>query len=576
MTRLLRSLSRCMIQRLKYIFQINNSIASVHAAAFLIASAGLISRILGLLRNRLLAAHFGASRELDIYFAAFQIPDFVATIFLLGAGSAAILPVFQEYLQQGQQKARHLISSLQTSFLIASSLLGIIVFFFVPALLHLLVPGFSDSDRAATTVLTRIMLLSPILLGLSSIFSSVIQSFQRFFAYALAPILYNLGIIAGIIFFVPLFGIAGLGLGVVFGALLHLIIQIIALIQIRMHPYFVLHNISKGVKKVLGLSLPRVISLSLAQLTVMGLTILGSTLHAGSIAVFELSQDLYFLPIALIGVSYSVVLFPRLNEAFLQKNGELFYRELFIGIRTIIFWIAPTIALFIVLRAHIVRVAFGAGQFSWEDTRLTAASLAILSIAMIMGSIIPLLIKAFYAIEKTWAPLAINMASSGISIGTAIIFSRALRGQSNVALTALSIFRVTDIPSANMLGLALGFTSGLVVDGILLIFALRYATQSTFGAKTSFPIQPFAHIGMAAIIAGFGAYMIRLTFTDVFPLITLRAVLLQGIIAGVAGFVMYAAILILLKNEDIKGLRRACTRKLINLRVLPPSWDTEM
>ena len=121
-------------------------------------------------------------------------------------------------------------------------------------------------------------------------------------------------------------------------------------------------------------------------------------------------------------------------------------------------WIAPTIALFIVLRAHIVRVALGAGMFSWEDTRLTAATLAVLSIAMIAGSITQLLIKSFYALEKTWIPLFINMFASAVSIGSAIIFSRILSGQSTFALMTLSIFRVVDLTSANMLGLSLGFT----------------------------------------------------------------------------------------------------------------------
>lgn len=562
-----------MIQKL---LQRNGSISSVHAAALLIGSAALVSRLLGMLRNRLLAAHFGAGRELDIYFAAFQIPDFVATLFLLGAGSAAILPVFQEYMQKDKERAHHLISSLQTSFLIASSIAAAIVFFFVPILLRIMVPGFSDIDRVLTVMLTRIMLLSPILLGLSSILSAVIQSFQRFFAYALAPIFYNLGIIAGIIFFVPVFGIMGLGIGVVLGAVLHLLIQFIAISRIGMRPRLVINHFSSGIKKVLGLSLPRVLSLSLAQITVVGLTALGSTLHAGSISVFELSQDLYFVPVALIGVSYSVVLFPRLNEAFLNRNSERFYSELFLGIRTIILWMAPTIALFIVLRAHIVRVALGAGLFSWEDTRLTAASLAVLSVAMIAGSITPLLIKAFYALEKTWAPLFINIFASAFSIISAIIFSRALAAPSGFTIFTLNALRIADISSANMLGLALGFTAGLIIDNILLYIALRRAATSVFRIKPLFPFWPMVNICAAACVAGFGAYFVRLRFTQTLPLITLARVLLQGFVAGIVGLIIYIALLMALKNEDIAGVRKSLTRRLITLRVLPKSWDIEM
>ena len=562
-----------MIQKL---LQRSGSISSVHAAALLIGSAALISRLLGMLRNRLLAAHFGAGRELDIYFAAFQIPDFMATLFLLGAGSAAILPVFQEYMRDNKERARHLISSLQTSFLIASSIIAGIVFFFVPILLQIMVPGFSDDERVLTVMLTRIMLLSPIFLGLSSIFSSVIQSFQRFFAYALAPIFYNLGIITGIIFFVPLFGITGLGMGVVLGAMLHLIIQLVAISRIGMRPHFVTSNFNSGIKKVLYLSLPRVMSLSLAQVTVVGLTALGSTLHVGSIAVFQFSQDLYFVPIALIGVSYSVVLFPRLNEAFLNKNFQTFYHELFLGIRTIILWIAPTIALVIVLRAHIVRVALGAGLFSWEDTRLTAASLAVLSIAMIAGSITPLLIKAFYALEKTWAPLFINIFASAFSIVSAIIFSRALTDPSAFTVFSLNALRIADLPSANMLGLSLGFTLGLLLDNLLLYITLRRAATRVFHIKPSFPLKPMLHIGAAACIAGISAYAVRLSFTQTLPLITLMRVLTQGFVAGIVGLAIYIALLIALKNEDIADVRKSLTRRLITLRVLPKSWDGDM
>lgn len=562
-----------MIQKLlKY----NASISSVHAAALLIGSAALISRLLGMLRNRLLAAHFGAGRELDIYFAAFQIPDFMATLFLLGAGSAAILPVFQEYIRDNRERAHHLISSLQTSFLITSSIVAGIVFFFVPFLLRFMVPGFSGAERDLTVMLTRIMLLSPILLGLSSIFSSVIQSFQRFFAYATAPIFYNLGIIAGIIFFVPMFGIIGLGIGVVLGAVLHLLIQFIAISRIGMRPRFVINNFSSGIKKVLGLSLPRVLSLSLVQVTVVGLTALGSTLHVGSIAIFQLSQDLYFVPVALIGVSYSVVLFPRLNEAFLNRNSQTFYHELFLGIRTIILWMAPTIAVVIVLRAHIVRVALGAGLFSWEDTRLTAASLAVLSIAMIAGSITPLLIKTFYALEKTWVPLFINIFASVFSILSAIMFSHILTTPSQFTLLTLTTLRIADLPSANMLGLSLGFTLGLLLNNILLYIALRRVAYSIFRIKPSFPLMSMAHICIAACLAGVGAYAVRLSFTQTLPLITLVRVLIQGFVAGMVGFAIYIALLMILKNEDIAGVRKSLTRRLITLRVLPKSWDGEM
>ncbi|MDP3770171.1 MAG: murein biosynthesis integral membrane protein MurJ [Candidatus Sungbacteria bacterium] len=562
-----------MIQK---IFTFNGAISSVHAAAFLIGSAGLISRLLGILRNRLLASHFGAGRELDIYYAAFQIPDFMSAIFLLGAGSAAILPVFQEYLKNNKSRAHDLISNLQSGFLFASGIVGILIFFLAPLFLQITVPGFSDSERELTVLLTRIMLLSPIFLGLSSILSSVVQSFQRFFAYALAPIFYNVGIIAGIIFFVPLFGVMGLGMGVALGACLHWIIQLISISQIGFRPRLIIPRVNEGFKKVLRLSFPRVLSLSLTQLTLIMLMALGSTLHAGSIAVFELSQDLYFVPVALFGISYSVAIFPRLTHAYFERDAGLFFRELFFGMRTIIFWIVPTIALFIVLRAHIVRVTLGAGRFSWEDTRLTAASLAALSFAMLAGSLTPLLIKAFYALEKTWAPLFINIIAGAVSIICAVIFTHLLGQESAFSGALLGLFRITDLSSARVLGLSLGFTVGLLVDNVLLWVALRRAMQARFGIIQTFPLRPIIHICIAACAAGLSAYGVRISFSQTLPLITFARVLMQGILSGAVGFAIYIGVLMLFKSEDVETLRRSLHKRLISLRVLPKSWDGDI
>src|SRR3989344_4158314 len=163
--------------------------------------------ILGVLRDRMLASQFGAGRELDIYYAAFQIPDFLSVLFLLGAASAAILPVFQEELNKGREEARKFLSNLISIFALGAGVAAIISFFLMPVLVYLIIPGFSAEEQAFTTTLSRIMLFSPLFLGISAIFSTVTQSFQRFLAYALAPIFYNVGIIVGIIFLVPIFEI---------------------------------------------------------------------------------------------------------------------------------------------------------------------------------------------------------------------------------------------------------------------------------------------------------------------------------------------------------------------------------
>lgn len=557
---------------------LNHHIASVHAAAFLLGAAGLLSRVLGVLRDRLLAGTFGAGRELDAYYAAFQIPDFISVLFLLGAGTAAILPVFQDYVAKDRERAHRLISRLTTTFLIVSLGVAALVFVAAPALVRFIVPGFPEVDRALVVTLTRIMLFSPILLGLSSILASVVQSFQRFFAYALAPIFYNVGIILGILFFIPRFGVAGLGLGVLFGAFLHFFVQWVSVWALGFAPRFAWgdRGAREGIRKIAGLAFPRVLSISLSQLTLVALVAIGSTLEKGSVAVFSLAQNLYALPIGVFGVSYATALFPRLSRFSIARDANNFFREFFIGIRSILFWIAPTAILFIVLRAHIVRVAFGTGAFSWEDTRLTAAVLAAFTIAMFEGSLTTYFMKGFYALESTWAPLWVNIASSAVSIGGALSFTRLFIDGSPFAEGVKTVFRVSDIAHAEVLGLAFGFTIGLVINIIFLYFFLIRRARSILGGYSPFPWMPVAKILFASLVAGAVAYAVRVSFSQALPLITFVQVLAQGALALIAGFAAYIGTLFLLRSDDAYSLLRGLERRLFKIGILPPSWDGEM
>lgn len=554
---------------------LNNEITSIHSAALLLGAAGLLSRILGVFRDRLLAGQFGAGRELDIYYAAFQIPDFMSVVFLIGAGSAAILPVFQDHLAKDKNEARRLISELTTLFLAASIGLGVIIFLTAPLLLSLVVPGFSESERALAATLTRIMILSPILLGMSSIFSSVIQSFQRFLAYALAPILYNIGIILGIVVFLPLWGLAGLAAGVVLGALFHVGIQFQAIGELGFRPSFVAlrSNLSSGVRSVMRLSFPRVVSVSITHLTILVLTAIGSTLVAGSIAVFQLAQNLFFVPIGIFGVSYAVAVFPRMHRAYIIRDAELFFHELFLGIRTILFWIVPSAIIFLVLRAHIVRVALGAGAFSWEDTRLSAAVLAILALAMWAEGIASLLIKGYYSLENTWKPLVINVVASMGAVALAFITTRLLASSSSFTWFLTYLFRIPDLPHPEVLGLALGYGIGISLNILFLYRSLKKLSQTTFGIDRPFPLPALAKIVAAALLGGAAAYGVRTSFSETLPLITFLQVLGQGVLAGATGFGVYFGTLYLLKSEEMLSLINAFGRRLFKIGILPSHWD---
>src|SRR3989344_6422124 len=276
-----------MIQKL-----LNTQTKSISFASLILAGSYLLSAFLGIYRDRLLAGRFGLSNELDVYYSAFSIPDFIALILIFGAISAAIIPIFNSYLVRSKDEAWQYINNLLNiflSFLIAISLVAII---FAPLLIHLIAPGFSPEKKEMTVMLMRIMFLSPIILGTSSIISGILQVFHRFLVTAMAPIMYNLGIIIGILFFVPQFGLKGLAFGVVLWALLHLLIQIPAFLHsgFRYRPVFDIK--SPGIKKTFTLMVPRSLGLGAGQLNTITITAIASTLMSGSIAVFTVANNL--------------------------------------------------------------------------------------------------------------------------------------------------------------------------------------------------------------------------------------------------------------------------------------------
>lgn len=552
---------------------LNHGVSNIHAAALLLGAAGFLSKLLGVLRDRLLAAHFGAGRELDIYYAAFQVPDFVLTIFLLGGASSAILPVFQEYIARDRAKARRLISQLATLFVIGASALCILVFFLAPFLMRFVAPGFSGEELDRVVALTRLMLLSPILFGLSGILSAVVETFRRFVAYALSSVFYNLGIIIGIVAIVPFFGLWGLGVGIVLGAVFNFLTYLFPVIDLGFAPYLSWDGVTDGIKRILRISVPRVFSVSVSQLTSLALVAYASTLPAGSIAVFALAQNLYFMPIGVFAIGYTVAIFPRMSRAYIEKNGHLFFYELFLGIRSILFWIIPSAVLFIVLRAHIVRVALGAGAFSWEDTRLTAALLATFMVALTAGGLVSFFVKGFYALENTWYSFVVNIFGSIASVLLSVFLARTIVSHSALGNFISVLFRIQDLPHPEVVGLGLGFALGLIVNvGLLYVVLIRFARKK-FPARVPFPFIPLVKIIVAAVVSGSIAYGVRAAFSDTLPLVTFTRVLIQGLSAGITGVVVYFAVLFVLRSEDALALWRSLETRLLKIGILPKSWN---
>src|SRR3989344_9511864 len=205
--------------------------STISQGAFLLALSAFLSSILGVARDRLLASGFVAGPELDVYFAAFRIPDFLYNLLILGGVSAVFLPLFAEYMAKNKEEAWRFVNNLLYFAALLMGVMALVVALFAPLLSKFVAPGFAEEQQESMVTLVRVMLLSPILFSISSVFSGVLQYFSRFLWYALAPVAYNIGLIGGIIFLVPFFGIFGVALGVVAGAALHAAIQIPALLR---------------------------------------------------------------------------------------------------------------------------------------------------------------------------------------------------------------------------------------------------------------------------------------------------------------------------------------------------------
>ena len=550
-------------------------VPSLHAAALILGGAALASKLLGLLRDRLLAARFGAGDTLDVYYAAFQIPDILYTIFLVGAASAAVLPVFLAEERRSRADAETFISNLLTVFAIGAMVMVLIAIALAPWLMALVAPGFGPAKLAIAVGLTRIMLVNAIFLGLAGILSSVLQAHHRFFVFALPPIVYNLGIIAGILFFVPWLGAVGLAYGVLLGGGLELVIILPAIFSLgfRLRPMVRLGD--AALWKVAQTSLPRVAALSMSQLTLTALAAIASIFAAGSISVFRLAVNLLYVPVGLFGVSYAMAMFPKLSGASLAGHGELFGEQVRLGIRNILFWALPFTALFIVLRAHIVRVVLGSGAFDWEDTRLVAAVLAMLAVAIVSESLLPLILRAFYALERTREPLVWDIVGSVLTVGLAAGVAAWFTASPQALQALAGWLRIGDLAYPRILAVGLAFAVGSLATTALLVRALQRAAKAKLQTRLPFEWRAVGAMVGAAALAGLTAYAVLQPFPALVATNTFVGIATQGLTAGLAGFAVYALILAWQKNPEITALAESIRRRLVNLKHIPQIYGTE-
>jgi len=519
-------------------------IHNITIAASLVAASSLVSRFLGIVRDRILAGEFGAGETLDIYYAAFRIPDLIFNLLVLGALSAGFIPIFSSLINSKKQDKKEINKKSEAWFLASNtlnilgiglillSLLGII---FTPYLMKIIVPGFNKYQLDLTIELTRIMFLSPIFLGISSVFGGILQSFKRFCVYSLAPIMYNLGIIFGVLFLVPIFGIYGLAWGVVIGAVLHMLVQLFAVIQLDFKYTFKIDLKNKNTIKVGIMMIPRVMALAINQINLLVITVIASKLTSGSLAIFNLANNLGSFPVGVFGISFAVAVFPTLSLVAFDKKKLI--ENFSITIRQILFFIIPTTVLLITLRAQIIRVILGTGQFNWNDTVLTIDVLGFFALSLFAQAIIPLLVRVFYARHNSYYPFLIGLVTAIINVILSLYFS-SFMGVSGLALA----FSISAIFNFIFLWLTIRFSIGFMDEEKILFSTLKFVLAAVFCGAT---VQ-----GMKLLIH---PYINMTKFWGVF---------IQGAFAGLVGIFIYLAVCFLLKSEEFMHFYSSLKRRL--------------
>ncbi|HEV7702256.1 MAG TPA: lipid II flippase MurJ [Candidatus Paceibacterota bacterium] len=547
---------------------------SVNQAALLLGSFAFLSQILALFRDRSIAHFIGPGAELDAYYAAFRVPDLIFICIASLASITVIVPFLVARMDDGKvtQRARKYLNDVFTVFLGVMILVSVIAFFLMPHLAPFIAPGFTPFYQAKVVMLSHIMLLSPILMGLSNLFGTVTQLFRKFFIYSLSPVFYNIGIIVGVIIFYPTFGIYGLAMGVAFGAFMHFAIQAISSHSLGFTPGFSLFPSAinwHDIKTVALTSLPRTLGLAFNNISLICIIALASFLKPGSISVFNFAFNLQSVPLNIIGISYAVAAFPTLAKSVSAGRMDEFKNHLKSAARAIVFWSIPVIFLFIVVRAQIVRVILGSGSFSWENTRLVAACLAVFSLSIVAQGMITLLSRAYYATGDTKRPLIVNFSCSILIIILSYVFIYAFEHIIFFRYFIESLLKVDDIPGTEVLMLPLAYSTGTILNAVLHWYFIR----KDFMQGASFITNTFFQSLGASFFLGLVAYVSLNIFSPIFGTTTFWGVFLQGFISGMLGIGTAILVLYLLKSEEQKEVFKTLHTKFWKAKVLAPSQE---
>lgn len=531
----------------------NSRTKTVTFAAILLGISAVISGILGLVSDIILAGKFGIKAESNIYFAAFRIPDLVYNLLIVGGLGIAFLPIFSEFYSKDKEEAWKMTNLVLNVFLFLLFLISLILFIFTPVLIRFIAPGFSLEDKAKVVSLTRIMFLSPIFFGLSSVFSGILQYFNRFLVYSIAPIFYNLGIIFGMVVLTPRFGVLGLGYGVIIGAFLHWIIQIPSAINSGFSYKPLFDFKFPAIKRIFYLMVPRVFALAGQQINLMVITAIASTI-SGGIAIFSFSNAIFSFPIGIIGTSFAIAVFPTLSRHWANGQKKEFFDNFSVTFRQILFLIIPISILIFILRAQIIRLVygtFGANKFDWVATRLTAASLGIFSIGILASALIPFIFRAFFALQDTKTPTLIAIFSIILNIVLSFLFVNILKFSNVFQNFIINVLKLKGIDNISVVGLSLAYIVAAIFQFLLLLFFLYKKVGDLRVQEIYASLKKIIFSSIILTVFTYLTLYVAASFVDTH---TVLGIFGQTILAAAIGIVFYALVSFYLKSQELKTI----------------------
>lgn len=498
-------------------------------AAGLVSLLFAVSRLLGLLREVVIGARFGTGPELDAYLAAFRLPDLIFYLVAGGALGSAFIPVFAASLARTgdahRAEAWRLASAVVNLVVVVTTALAALAALFArPLVAGVVAPGFAGEQQALTVSLMRVMLLAPIVFGVSGIVMGILNSFQHFLAPALAPVMYNLAIIAAAWALGPRLGVRGLALGVVAGALLHLLVQMPPLWRLQPRYVATLGLRTAEVREVGRLMAPRVLGLAAVQINFLVNANLASRLADGSLSALNYAWLMMLLPQGIVAQGLATALFPTFSAQAARGETDALRRTLNAGLRAVLWLTLPAAAGLLILREPLIQAFLQRGEFTARSTAMTAYALAFFAFGLAAHSLLEVVTRAFYALHDTWTPVRIGLLAMAVNVALSLLLLRPLAHG----------------------GLALANTIATTLEALALLWLIRPQLGGLGGRQllTSSSRSLAAALGMAAAL-----WLFRRETVGWSPwLLTAGGIAL--------GAVVYGSLALLLGREEIQALLR--------------------